>query len=211
MLYMLPTSSSMLGLPTWYGCITAPERWGRRPIEEGRPWCCDNGAYSGRFDPDKFLKTLESLEPHAATCRFIVAPDVIQDAHGTLELWREWAPIIRSFAYPVALVAHNGMTPDDLPADADALFIGGSDEWRDAPSTHELIAAAKARGMWIHVGRVNSNKRIRHWRTLGADSSDGTHSAFAGLQNTVRLFNQSLAEQPLFPTTFDTLDARRPS
>lgn len=199
MLYMLPTSSSMLGLPAWYGCITAPERWGRRPIEEGRVWCCDNGAFSGRFSPKKFLKTLEQLQPHAATCKFIAAPDIIQDASGTLELWKEWAPIIKSFGYPVALVAHNGMTPADLPADPDAFFIGGSDEWRDTPSTHALIAAAKAGGLWIHVGRVNSNKRIRHWRALGADSSDGTHSAFAGLQNTVRLFNQSLAEQPLFP------------
>lgn len=206
---MLPTSSNMLGLPEWYGCITAPERWGRRPIEEGRLWCCDNGAFSGRFDPDKFLKTLESLAPYVSTCKFIVAPDVIQDAHGILELWKEWAPIIKSIWYPVALVAHNGMTPEDLPAAANAFFIGGSDEWRDAASTHELIRAAKQRGMWIHVGRVNSHRRIRHWRALGADSSDGTHSAFAGLQNTVRLFNQSLAEQPLIPHNPDTLDSRR--
>lgn len=132
MLYMLPTSSSMLGLPSWYGCITAPERWGRRPIEEGRTWCCDNGAYSARFDPYKVLKTLEGLQPHTATCRSIVASDVIQDAEGTLDLWREWAPIIHRFGYLAALVAHNGMTPGELPADAYALFIGGSDERRDA-------------------------------------------------------------------------------
>ena len=198
MLYMLPTSSSMLHLPSWYGCITAPERWGIRPIDEGRTWCCDNGAYSGRFDPDKFLKTLERLAPHASTCKFVAAPDVIQDATGTLERWREWALIIHFFGLPAALVAHNGMTPNDLPADADAFFIGGSDEWRDSESTHDLIRAAKDRGLWIHVGRVNSNKRIRYWRLLGADSSDGTHSAFAGLQRTTTLFNQSLSERALF-------------
>lgn len=51
--------------------------------------------------------------------------------------------------------------------------------------------------MW--KGAPAEVQRLRHWRALGANSSDGTHSAFAGLQNTVRLFNQSLAEQPLFP------------
>ena len=36
------------------------------------------------------------------------------------------------------------------------------------------MRAAKRAGKWIHVGRVNSERRIRWAASLGADSIDGT-------------------------------------
>lgn len=35
------------------------------------------------------------------------------------------------------------------------------------------MAQAKERGLWVHMGRVNSYRRLRHARRIGCDSVDG--------------------------------------
>lgn len=60
----------------------------------------------------------------------------------------------------------------------DALFIGGSTEYKLGPETAEFIRWAKSVGLWVHVGRVNSLKRFAYFQLLGADSCDGTFPCY---------------------------------
>jgi hypothetical protein len=37
-----------------------------------------------------------------------------------------------------------------------------------------IVAEARRRGLWVHVGRVNTVRRLRHAEALGANSVDGS-------------------------------------
>jgi hypothetical protein len=135
-------------------------------------WAMDNGAYSG-LDIDAFVGMLERFHGRRG-CRFVAAPDCVADAHATLQRWPFWSRLIRGVGFVPALVAQDGMTPRDLPwGEIGALFIGGSTEWKLGPHAEALIAIAKGRGVWVHMGRVNSTKRIWDAARKGCDSFDG--------------------------------------
>jgi len=136
----------------------------------------DNGAYSG-FDVTGFMAMLERFYRRPG-CRFVAAPDVVADAHTTLGNWPFWSRVIRSTGFPPALVGQDGMTTKDIPwSEICALFIGGTTEWKLSDQAARLIGMAKARGLWVHMGRVNTHQRIRTAYARGCDSIDG--SAFS--------------------------------
>ena len=200
-MYMVSTSNGLdeHALPHWFGLMTSPRAGNRASIERGdRPWCMDNDVFTNHFNPNTFRAALDKYAPHANTCLFVAAPDVISDATATLTRWPEWQHEITTRGYPAALVAQDGLTPDRIPANADALFIGGSTTWKLSVEAQALITAAKARGLWTHVGRVNSQKRIRHFALAGADSVDGTFHAFASIPGLLRRLGPALAEEPIW-------------
>jgi len=81
-----------------------------------------------------------------------------------------------ALGYPAAFVVQDGATIDTVPWDTfDVLFVGGSTEFKLGAQARALIWHAKSRGMWVHCGRVNSNKRYRLMAALGVDSADGTY------------------------------------
>ena len=136
-------------------------------------WAMDNGAYSG-FDPAAFVTMLERFHGRRG-CRFVTAPDVVGDAAETLQRWPFWSRLIRGVGFVPALVGQVGMTVADVPwRELGALFIGGHTEWKLGPQAQTLIAFAKSRGLWVHMGRVNSQKRIWEAARLGCDSFDGS-------------------------------------
>lgn len=110
-----------------------------------------------------------------ARLKFITVPDAVGDARSTLAMWRQWRPTLAASALPAALVAQDGMEITDVPwPEVDALFIGGSTRWKLSGQAARLALAAKMRGRWVHVGRVNSARRERAigaWGTV--DSFDG--------------------------------------
>ena len=65
----------------------------------------------------------------------------------------------------------------------DAAFIGGSTPWKLGPAAADLAAQARARGLWVHMGRVNSLRRLRHAVAIGCRSVDGTFLAFGPDRN----------------------------
>lgn len=140
----------------------------------GAEWAADNAAFSG-FDERRFVRMLDAIEG-VPGCRFVVAPDVVGDARATLGLFlREWAPRIRAKGLPVALALQDGLRPDRVPWDAlDAVFVGGSTEWKCGPDAAEIVARAKRRGLWAHMGRVNTLSRFRYAKAIGCDSVDGS-------------------------------------
>ncbi len=152
-------------------------------------WAADNGCF-GRGYPgdDKYLAWLRRHAIHADRCLFATAPDVMGDAAATLVRSAPFFPLIRELGYPAALVAQDGLQHLTVPWDTfDALFIGGTTEWKLSHHAVALMAEAKRRGKHVHVGRVNSKKRIIWAELCGADSVDGTFLTFGPDINLPRL------------------------
>lgn len=141
-------------------------------IIAGHPWMLDNGAFSDKWSESSWLAALERWQPYTATCIAAVVPDVVGDAAATAERFAKYAPTIRAYGYPVAFVTQDGLQMADVPwGQFDVLFVGGSTEHK-LEQSYPFIWEAKQRGKWVHVGRVNSAKRIgAFWM---ADSCDGT-------------------------------------
>lgn len=179
------------------GLIDTPAQGNRRP--EGSTWCADNGAFSDRFDEDRWWAFLTRHADRADSCVFAVAPDVVGDAQATYARSLPWLPKIRSLGYPAAYVAQDGQEDFDPPWDEfDCLFIGGSTDWKLGPHARDLAREAKTRGKWVHMGRVNSRLRLRYAIAIGCDSSDGTYLAFGPNVNLPRLLGwlRHEADQP---------------
>lgn len=156
--------------------------------DAGALWCADNGAFSDRFDETKWWAFLKRNAHRAASCAFAVAPDVVGDARATLERSLPWLAKIRALGYPVALVAQDGLEDLEVPwDDFDVLFIGGTTDWKLGPDARELVRQAKALGKWVHMGRVNSERRWRYADAIGCDSVDGTFLTFGPDTNLPRL------------------------
>jgi hypothetical protein len=159
------------------GFIDTPAQGNKRPV--GVKWCADNGAFSDKFDESKWWRFLVANAYAAADCLFAVAPDVVGDAKATFERSLPWLPKIRALGYPVAFVLQDGAIDELVPwGDFDCLFIGGSTEFKLGPDARHYVAEAKARGKWVHMGRVNSERRWRYADAIGCDSVDGTFLTF---------------------------------
>lgn len=140
------------------------------------PWACDNDGFQG-FRPAPFLRMLAAVA-HLPGCKFVACPDVVGDARETLTRFMRWAPIIRELDLPVAYVMQDGLERVGVPWDlTDAVFVGGSTEFKLGDTAIRTCREAKERGKWVHVGRVNSVRRIRYAQSIGADSVDGTQWA----------------------------------
>lgn len=146
----------------------------------GIPWAADNDAFNGWGDipAQRFLTMLERLAGLPG-CRFVVAPDVVGDAGLTDLLFEEFAPVILSHGLPVAYVLQeNGCEyePRGVPwGSIAALFIGCAlDEYKLGPEVAAIVREAKARDKWVHMGRVNSVRRMRYAEAIGCDSVDGS-------------------------------------
>lgn len=165
-------------------------------------WAADNGAFNAKtyVGDDKWFAWLASKAEHADRCLFATAPDVVGDAQATLDRSLPWLPKIRGLGYKAAFVAQDGLEDLTVPWDAfDVLFIGGSTEWKLGGAAAALTAEAKARGKQVHVGRVNSYKRLRYSESIGADTADGTFLAFGPDKNLPRLASwlERLSSEPV--------------
>lgn len=158
------------------GCIVTPGQRNRLPA--GARLCADNGAYGAGYVGDQAWFAWLSTLP-ADRCAFAVAPDVVADAAATLDRSAPWLPRIRHLGIPAALAAQDGLEHLHIPWDTfDVLFLGGSTEWKLGPAAHSLTVEAHRRGHPVHMGRVNSAKRMRYARYLDVDSVDGTYLTF---------------------------------
>lgn len=161
-----------------------------------RPWVMDNGVFTNRFEPRKFVRYLGRARPYREWCKFVVAPDVVGDAQATDRQYPHWRDLIRHMGFPVAYAAQDGCV--EIP-DCDALFIGGTTEWKLGGEAARLISQAKERGIWVHVGRVNTRGRLNYCRVLGVDSVDGTCLAIAPtvhIRKLNRWFRQGVLSLP---------------
>jgi hypothetical protein len=144
-------------------------------------WAMDNGCFTpdGYPGDDGYLQLLQRLVEHRPRCLFVAVPDVVGDGPATLARFPTMAGRIRAAGWPVALVAQDGMTPDQVPwDDLEWLFVGGSTAWKLGADARLLIVEAKRRGKRVHVGRVNSGRRFAAFAALGCDTADGTFLSY---------------------------------
>lgn len=182
------------------GFIDTPAQGNKRPDDV--VWCADNGAFSDRFDEAKWWKFLTDNAHRADSCVFAVAPDVVGDAVATLARSLPWLAKIRALGYPVAFVLQDGASDELIPWDEfDCLFIGGSTGYKLGADVREYVREAKARGKWVHMGRVNSERRWKYADAIGVDSVDGTFLTFGPDVNLPKLLAwvRNNDQPPLFP------------
>lgn len=142
-------------------------------------WAADNGCFSqgDSFSLDKFYRWLDRVP--LDRCLFATAPDVFSDAVATLARSMPELPELRRRGHRAAFVLQNGAERTGIPWDAtDAIFIGATDEWKLGPEARGLVREARRRGKWVHMGRVNSEKRLRYAAMIGCHSADGTYLKF---------------------------------
>lgn len=155
-------------------------------VLEDADWCADNGCFGSGYPGDEaWLEWLRSHPGDRASCLFATAPDVVGDFAATAERSRPFLPLIREAGYAAALVAQDGMeyTTWDCWDEIDALFIGGSTAWKLSDEVRNLAAVASSLGKWVHMGRVNSRKRLMYADAIGCDSADGTYLTFGPDKN----------------------------
>lgn len=166
-------------------------------LETGLPIAVDNAAFASfqaglSFDwrgyaafIDLIAKAWHDDSRVPERLRFVVTPDAVGDWRKTYRMWQTWfyARPAGSDALPWAYVGQDGQTPGRLPMMGDpragpwvgckGLFIGGSTEWKCGFGAAAMIRAAKRYGRPVHVGRVNSFRRLDWFDALGVDSFDG--------------------------------------
>jgi len=132
-----------------------------------------NGGVGHREDwnPVRYQALLDRF---GAGADWAVVPDVVCDGHRTLTRTMAWIEAIRAHTVPLVCVA-DGIEPGDvwpILGPQCGIFVAGSTSWKWT-TLPEWGRIARARGCYLHVGRVNSAKRIALCVEAGADSFDG--------------------------------------
>jgi hypothetical protein len=138
------------------------------------PYALDNGAFVAwergtTWDAGAWLKMLERFQAKPIPPLWAVVPDVVTDRERTIESWHRWLPMVRAAGFAPAFAVQDGMTPADVPPDAQVIFVGGSTAWKW--QTMETWCQNFPR---VHVGRVNSYGKLMRCYEAGAESTDGT-------------------------------------
>jgi hypothetical protein len=154
--------------------LIGPGGWRKPP--SWLPVSIDNGAFPAftkkvAWDEQAFLSLLETAHEHC-TPQWVVVPDVVSDKDATLRSWDKWAPRLqRDYPdLPLAMAVQEGMTPADVPKEAEWVFVGGGDPWK----MDSVPMWTKAFPGRVHVGRVNGKKRLWECYKHNVTSTDGT-------------------------------------
>lgn len=172
------------------GCMTTPAQGNRIP--DRAMWAADNGRFGkGWPGADAWWLWLQrQVDEYDGPnrCLWALAPDVPFDAVGTLAESLPWLARIRSLGIPAAFAAQDGCDELGVPWDEfDVLFLAGSTEWKIGPVAMALSIEARERGKTVHMGRVNSLKRLIRAEEFGCATADGTYLAFGPDKNLGRL------------------------
>jgi hypothetical protein len=155
--------------------LLSPMSWSMKTA--GLPFALDNGAWSafqqGRpIDLDAFERAVECVGPAAD---WTVAPDIVAGGLRSLDLTEPWLHTLRHLRL-VLIAVQDGMVPRDIQPlirPGVDVFLGGSTEWKLA-TMQQWGEWAATLGVYFHVARVNSVRRIRMAHRAGAHSIDGS-------------------------------------
>lgn len=179
---------------------------------EGFRYALDNGAWSAfthgePFDEIAFGKAVDLLGERAD---WIVLPDIVAGGLPSLEFSLRWLERLKGIPTKLLLAVQNGMKPDDVReylSPAVGLFVGGCTDWKLA-TVNSWGALARRRCCHLHVGRVNSAKRIVLCAAAGANSIDGTSaSRFANtLPRLSAALNHTQSQRDMFTPSSGRLE-----
>lgn len=159
----------------------------RDTLDAGYKVGIDNDGYQGVDFPrfDRMLANIRAAitgertdwceQPPPANLLWVLVPDVPRDAKATRALFDALHGSMGDL--PVAYAVQDGAGDHGLPFDApnlSALFLAGSNAYKESREMAEIAGAAKARGLWLHGAPCNGERRARLFASLGCDSFDGT-------------------------------------
>jgi len=156
------------------GWLFTPESAVREPVP-WIPYSIDNGRFavwsSGKkWNEHDFLKMLDYYNETILKPRFVNVPDEVGDADETKRMWDKWYPILeQSYDLSWSFCVQDGMTPADVPTEANVVFVGGTMEWKLRNLTMWTDAFQR-----VHVGAINTLKNLLRCKELGVESCDGT-------------------------------------
>lgn len=160
--------------PESVGVLISPAYGKRVPIDKWMPFVLDNGAFTAwrdksPWDVNAWREMIQWIRMTGQRPLWAAVPDVVADRQQTLDNWERYADEIMSLGWPAAFCVQDGMTTDDVPPNADVVFVGGSDRWK-FPNLK----------MWtdnfprVHCARVNAPEMFESCERLGCESIDGT-------------------------------------
>ena len=129
----------------------------------------DNGGFTGA-KPEGFSKILKRYWEFKEQCLFAAVPDKVGDHKETLSMWSEYNHL--ADGYKKAFVVQDGF--DGWPSNADAIFVGGSTEFKDSFEVENIVNTALVNNMHVHIGRVNTIDRFYRFHKMGANTCDGS-------------------------------------
>jgi hypothetical protein len=158
--------------PGRLGHLFSPE--GLRKTYDWMPFSLDNGKFAcwsrgKQWDEAAYRDMLAEVSMRDQQPLWALVPDEVANPKETKRLWDHWFPVIKSYGWSVGFAVQDGMTKDDVPPEADVIFVGGSTEWKWA-TMHRWCQEFPR----VHVGRVNSPEKLWDCTESGAESCDGT-------------------------------------
>jgi hypothetical protein len=173
--------------PGRLGWLIGPGGWRRPP--SWMPVALDNGAYGAwkkgvPWCPDDWMELLAEAHRYCLP-KWAIVPDVVTNREATIESWHRWQPVLAEEYpnLPLAMAVQDGMTPSDVPPEANWIFVGGDDPWK-MRSVPMWVEAFPGR---VHVGRVNTKKRLWECDRAGVSSVDGTGWLMGGEERLAEL------------------------
>lgn len=129
----------------------------------------DNGGFK-EAKIEGFTRLIKRQYEFKDNCLFAAVPDKVENHKQTLAMWNDYQHI--ADGYKKAFVVQDGF--DEWPNNADAIFIGGSTDFKDSYECELIVKAALNNNMHVHIGRVNTFYRFYHFHCLGAHTCDGS-------------------------------------
>lgn len=144
-------------------------------LREWMPFALDNGAFPAwvkqqEWNEGAWLQMLQHVRMTGMQPLWVLVPDVVANKIETIRRWNRYAPEIQKhYGWKLAFAAQDGMRAEDVPVDAEVVFVGGSDAWKWG-----TVAYWAEQFPRVHVGRVNELDKLEYCDRLGVESVDGT-------------------------------------
>lgn len=160
--------------PGRVGMLLGPSYFKKQAIRHWMPYALDNDAYSAysknaEWDEKAWWHMIFAADKKHHKPLWILCPDVVANREATIEKWHGNYAELKMFGWPIAFAVQDGMTVEDVPKEADVVFVGGTTDWK----WRTLPVWARAFNR-VHVGRVNELRRLWTCEDLGVESVDGS-------------------------------------
>jgi hypothetical protein len=160
--------------PGSVGVLISPSYGKKVPIDKWMPFVLDNDAFTcwrdrKPWDENAWLDMLNWVQMHRIAPMWAAVPDVVADKDRTIENWHIYKSEIKNRGWNAAFCVQDGMEPDDVPNDADVVFVGGTDGWK-FPNLYKWTSNFRH----VHCARVNAIEMLEACERLGCKSVDGT-------------------------------------
>jgi hypothetical protein len=160
--------------PGSVGVLIGPSYGTKVPIDPWMPFVLDNDAFTAwrdkkPWDVVAWREMLQRVRWTGLKPMWAAVPDVVADRKATIRNWGIYAEEVISIGWKTAFCVQDGMRVQDVPKEADVIFVGGSDAWK-FPNL----------SMWtnhferVHCARVNAPEMFEACERLGCESVDGT-------------------------------------